>query len=231
MKRFILFIILLATVVIAYFFYFKFTIDASRAHNEGDYVVLLHGLGRTSLSMQKIGRHLAKEGYKVINVNYPSRHDTVENLSLYLNRQIETKYTDRTKKINFVTHSMGGIVVRHYLANNELENIGRVVMIAPPNQGSDTADRLSQYKVVNYVMGPALIELRTDADSLANSIPLPQVQYGVIAGEYDEKVAVERTKLSNMTDFIIVPKEHTWIAYTDQVVDLVIKFLRTGAFE
>ncbi len=214
-----------------YFLYNNYVITKS-LKNEGEYVVLLHGLGRTSLSMQRMGVHLAGEGYRVINVNYPGRTDSIENLvEKYVKPQLEENYTDRNKKINFVTHSMGGIMARYFLAHNELEGMHRLVMLAPPNKGSDTADKWLGSRLVERIMGPALEELSTDNESLVNTLPVPYYEVGVIAGEYDEKVSVERTQLDNVQDFFIVPAEHTWIMNAPEVLSAVALFLSEGKFK
>lgn len=130
--------------------------------NKKDYVVLLHGFLRTAKSMEKIEEVLSKEKYEVININYPPRGDKIEFLSNhYLKEILEEKCTDKSKKINFVTHSMGGIIVRYFLANNKLKNLGRVVMLAPPNKGAKLADFFSQFEIANQILGPALKQLKT----------------------------------------------------------------------
>ncbi|MBP9732402.1 MAG: alpha/beta fold hydrolase [Candidatus Magasanikbacteria bacterium] len=214
-----------------YFLYNNYVITKSLT-NDGEYVVLLHGLGRTSLSMQRMGVHLAGEGYRVVNINYPGRTDSIENLvEKYVKPELEENYTDRNKKINFVTHSMGGIMARYFLAHNELEGMHRLVMLAPPNKGSNTADKWLGSKLVARIMGPALEELSTDNESLVNTLPVPHYEVGVIAGEYDEKVSVERTQLDNVQDFFIVPAEHTWIMNAPEVLGAVALFLSEGKFK
>lgn len=214
-----------------YFLYNNYVITKSLS-NDGEYVVLLHGLGRTSLSMQRMGVHLADEGYRVVNINYPGRTDSIENLvEKYVKPELEENYTDRNKKINFVTHSMGGIMARYFLAHNELEGMHRLVMLAPPNKGSNTADKWLGSKLIARIMGPALEELSTDGESLVNTLPIPAYEVGVIAGEYDEKVSLERTQLDTATAFLIVPKEHTWIMNAPEVLDAVVLFLRDGKFK
>lgn len=217
--------------ILGYFVYHEYKLEASITKNEGDYVVLVHGLGRTSWSMHKIGRHLAQEGYKVVNINYPSMTDSVENLSdTYLKKEFHRLQIKKDEHIHFVTHSMGGILVRYFLAHNELEQVKRVVMIAPPNQGSKTADKWLAKKVGKKVLGQALEDLGTHHGSLANSIPAPSYEVGIIAGAYDEKVDVERTKLEEMKDFLLVQREHTFIMNAEEVIDATIHFLREGTF-
>jgi len=199
--------------------------------NKKDYVVLLHGFWRTARSMKKIENMLTKKGYIVINVDYPSRREKIEKLSRdYLKKSIEKQCTDKTKKIHFVTHSMGGIIVRYFLSKHKLTNLGKVVMIAPPNKGSKLADYLSSFPILNTMLGPALKQLRTAKNDLPNRIAPPQYTVGIIAGKYDEKVPIESAKLTNMRDFLLVPSAHTYIMDSDRVIKAVQRFLEEGSF-
>ncbi len=229
-------IITLALVVIpvllsgVYFLYNNYVITQS-FKNEGEYVFLLHGLGRTSLSMQRMGVRLANEGYRVININYPGTRESIEHLvEKKLKPVVEEQYTDKSTRINFVTHSMGGIMVRYFLAHHELEGVHRLVMLAPPNKGSKLADRWIGSAFIGRIMGPALEELTTDEKSLVNTLPIPTYEVGIIAGANDEKVSPEQAQLDGVQDFLVVPKEHTWIMNAPEVLDAVVKFLREGKF-
>lgn len=181
--------------------------------------------------MKKIENVLLKKGYSVINVNYPSRREKIEKLSNdYLKKYIEEKCTNKSKKIHFVTHSMGGIIVRYFLSKHELPNLGKVIMIAPPNKGSKLADYLSSFPMLNTILGPALKQLRTGKKSLPNKIVPPGYPVGIIAGKYDEKVPVESAKLTNMQDFLLVSSTHTYIMDSDRVIKAVQQFLEEGKF-
>jgi len=208
-------------------------------------VVLLHGLGRTSRCMTKMEKSLAERGYRVVNVDYPSRDHSIEHLAENvlgsILKQIENS---GTSKIHFVTHSMGGIVVRYYLAYNELDNLGRVVMISPPNQGTELADSLKNFFLFETYSGPAGRQLGTGKDSLPQELGPVSFDLGVIAGNRslsplyslalpgpdDGIVSVERTKVEGMADFIVLPHTHTFIMDGNDTIEQVVHFLEKGRF-
>jgi len=196
-----------------------------------DYVVLLHGFWRSARSMKTLEKVLVKDGYEVINIDYPSKEQTIESISNdYLKKSLNESCPDKKRKINFVTHSMGGIIVRHFLANNKLKNLGRVVMLAPPNSGSKMADVFSKFEIANNILGPALRQLTTHKKSLPKSIPTPDYEVGIIAGKFDGKVSIKSTKLVGMKDFLVVPSAHSFIMNWDDVILAVRKFLKNGKF-
>lgn len=211
----------------------------------GDYVVLLHGLGRTSHSLKKMEDRLKTEGYDVLNIDYPSRTYNIQTLTeKFIKTAIESHCTDKTKKIHFATHSMGGILVRYYLQTCQTGNIGRIVMLSPPNQGSEVADFLRHSAVVRMMMGPSFEQLGTDTSGFVNTLAEPRAETGVIAGrrsvnpinsaiipgEDDGKVSVERSKLKYMKDFLVANRTHPFIMNADEVIEAVINFLKTGKF-
>ncbi|MDD4351900.1 MAG: alpha/beta hydrolase [Candidatus Gracilibacteria bacterium] len=210
-----------------------------------DYVILLHGLGRTSLSMLRLARFLRKQGYYVHNIGYPSRKYPIEKLAEHNLKEALEKYcTDQNKKIHFVTHSMGGIIVRYFLSKYKPKNLGRVVMLSPPNKGSEIADFFQKYKLAKFIMGDALSQLGTDKNSLPLKLALPDFEFGVImakqpiakldslifSGESDSIVSVESAKLANMQDFMIIPGTHSFIMYDKKVIQATARFLESGKF-
>jgi triacylglycerol esterase/lipase EstA (alpha/beta hydrolase family) len=214
-----------------------------------DCVVLLHGLARTSKSMDKMAQALEQQGYLVINVNYPSRTNTVEKLSAIAMQQAltacEQGSTKQPGKIHFITHSLGGILLRYYLAEQSIENLGRAVLIAPPNQGSEVVDRLGNVPGFKLLNGPAGMQLGTDENSLPRTLGGVDFPVGIIAGSKsinpilslnlpkpnDGKVSVESTKVEGMTDFIQFPLNHTFIMRNEQVIKQSIHFIQTGNFQ
>jgi triacylglycerol lipase len=208
-------------------------------------VVLLHGLCRTSRSMVKMENALTEAGYKVRNVNYPSRTVSIQNLADdAIGKAVADCQQDGATKIDFVTHSMGGILVRSYLACHTIPSLGRVVMLAPPNQGSEIVDKLGWLFLFKWINGLAGNELGTDATSTPNKLGPSKFPAGIIAGDRsinwinsllipgsdDGKVSVERTKLAGMSDHIVIHATHPFIMKNHEVIRQTIHFLRAGSF-
>jgi pimeloyl-ACP methyl ester carboxylesterase len=211
-----------------------------------EHVILLHGLCRSSSSMHAMERALTAAGYQVWNIDYPSRTNTVAGLSeSVLAPAIRDCENAGATRIHFVGHSLGGILVRDYLARHSLSNAGRVVMLGPPNQGSEIVDKLGSWWLFRKINGPAGGELGTAPDSTPNRIGPPNVSVGVIAGNRsinwinsllipgsdDGKVSVERTKLAGMTDHIVLRATHPYLMKNKAAIKQTLHFLREGKFE
>lgn len=210
----------------------------------GETVILLHGLGRTSWSFWRVQQVLRREGYQVVNVSYPSRKHAIEDLSRgYLAPVIAAH--SAAPRLHFVTHSLGGIMLRCHLRDHPVPNLGRVVMLAPPNAGSELADHLKPNWLYLTINGPAGQQLGTDGLPRAlGPWPAGAGQLGIIAGDRslnplfsswlpgpnDGKVTVARARLDGMTDFLTVPHGHTWLTWRGRVIAQIQTFLRTGRF-
>ncbi|MBT3191279.1 MAG: alpha/beta hydrolase [Verrucomicrobia bacterium] len=216
---------------------------ANGATNEA--VMLLHGLARSSRSMSKMERSLRKEGYTVVSLSYPSTKKTVEQLSLeHLKPAIAKCQASRPDRIHFVGHSLGNIVLRHYLSEHTIDNIGRIVMLGPPNKGSEVVDTLGHLTLYQWINGPAGNQLGTETSSLPNTLPVPAADIGVIAGTRsvnwilslyipgtdDGKVSPERAKIEGMSDFAEVPATHTFMMRNRKTIAMTLHFLRHGRF-
>lgn len=210
-----------------------------------DCVVVLHGLGRTAKSMKNIQKKLEACGYLVWSKSYPSRDENIVNLAdSFLDEGIAYCRAMGVVNIHFVTHSMGGILVRQYLQNHVLDNLGKIIMLAPPNHGSEIADHLQAQFWYEWIMGPAAMELGTGEGSKPNLLQPVQGTIGVIAGSirfepwfgwmfdgtHDGKVSVQSARLDEMSDFLVVERGHTFIMRSERVIEQVLFFLHHGRF-
>lgn len=213
-----------------------------------DTVVLLHGLGRGRASMRPLERSLRGEGYRVINIGYPSQRGSIPELA---ERALGPVFADggpaAVGRVHVVTHSLGGILVRRYLGEHGApERLGRVVMLAPPNGGSEIVDTLEGWRLYAWVNGPAGVDLGTSAAHAPAALgPLPAgTEVGVIAGSFswnplfsswiegpdDGKVSVARTHVAGEADHLVLPYSHTWLMNRRETRRQVAAFLRHGRF-
>lgn len=204
-------------------------------------VVLLHGILRSKTDMLPLVSYLKKHDYDCINILYPSRKKNLEDITEFVKETIQNhpNYTP-DKTLNFVTHSMGGLIARYYIATHKPENLGKVVMLGPPNTGSEFADFLNENKILSPlfkgIFGPASQQLTTEHKHIDGDITYP---LGIIAGnasinplapwvldgEHDGIVPVERTKIDGMTDHITVKSTHSFMMFNPKVMEQAHHFL------
>lgn len=193
--------------------------------------------------MEPLAEVLTEEGYSVVNMGYKSRSKIIEELAA---EAIEPSYGEcsEAETVHFVTHSLGGILLRYYLEHQDLPRLGRVVMLAPPNQGSGVVDAIGWMPGFDLFNGPAGDQLGTDENSIPSNLGPVDFELGVIAGTKtvnpilslylenpdDGKVSVEKTKVEGMDDFIEVPHSHTFMMSKEVVIEQSIAFLKTGQF-
>lgn len=212
-------------------------------------VILLHGLARTSASLRRMDAALSAAGYTTVNVNYPSRERPIAELSeMAITQTLGSPALRDFPKVNFVTHSMGGILLRDYAGKHGASRIGRAIMLGPPNQGSELVDKLGSWRlsrpIFQQINGPAGNQLGTDASAVPNRLGNVTFPLGVIAGNRsinwinsllipgadDGKVSVERSKISGMTDHIVLPTTHPMMMNNRSVIRQTLHFLEHGCF-
>lgn len=210
---------------------------------EPAWVVLVHGMLSSPTAMTRIEKELLRNGYRVLNFGYNSRKSSIENVTDDLDKAIRSQVPPSAKALHFVTHSLGGLVVRYYLSENKMQNLGRFVMIAPPNQGSIWGKTLvKNIPAVRHLLGITGEELQYSLKY--RPAQPPPCEFGIISGgtgtnrgfnplipgDNDATVAVEETKLEGMKDHIVITGQHTMLLFQKRVVDNVISFLGTGKF-
>lgn len=206
-----------------------------------DTVILLHGIFLSARMMRPLARFLERQGYHVLNLDYRSNRFPIEELAEQLHAHIEP-LTHEPGKLHFVGHSMGGLLIRAYLAKYPPVNLGRVVMLGTPNGGSEIADFLKDWKLYRWLYGPAGQQLTTHAPRM-DMLP-SDCEVGIIAGTrsvdpvfgrllpkpHDGKVSVASTKLVGMRDHYIFAASHTFMPWNRMVHQQVLAFLKNGKF-
>lgn len=214
--------------------------------SEKDCVILIHGFLRSGKQLESLGKFLDQKGFVIIFADYPSRkygiEEVAENDILPL---IRSNCTNPSRKIHFVTHSAGGIVLRYFLSKHSIGNLGRIVLLAPPNHGSEVANFLCGIPFFRWILGPILSQLKAGPNEFLSGLGNPKFEFGVITGdrswdpisstlipgEDDGKVSVISAQLPTMKDFLLVSRTHTFIMDAPEVQTATFQFLTRGKFE
>jgi pimeloyl-ACP methyl ester carboxylesterase len=188
---------------------------------------------------------LENAGFRVVNFGYPSRSEPIEALVERLDSEVGQCCNSEAETVHFVTHSMGGVLVRSYLSQRPEAHQGRVVMLSPPSQGSEIIDAFSDSDLLQSILGPAALLLGTDSAGIANQLEPVRFSLGVITGSRsldpvgswlipgpdDGKVSVDRAAVEGAVDFMVLPATHTFIMNRNDVAEQVVHFLRHGRFQ
>ena len=208
-------------------------------------VVLLHGIARTSRSLRKLEQALRRSGFATLNIDYLSRKKPLEALAADIHPAIAEFAAAKGGPIHFVAHSMGGLLVRVYLARHRPAWLGRVVMLGTPNGGSEVADLLKRFALYRAFYGPAGLQLATEQDVTLTSLPPLNYPVGIIAGlrtldpiasafilprPNDGRVSLQSAKLDDMADHTTIEASHTGLVRHPAAIAQTIAFLRTERF-
>jgi hypothetical protein len=208
------------------------------------HVVLLHGLARGPWSMAILGRRLSREGFTVHNLAYPNRPGSLDQALRAVDRRLRERGLGEGEPLGWATYSLGSLVARAYLAAERPASGDRLVMMAPPNGGSEIVDRVGEQPWFRLLFGDLAAELGTGEESLPRRLAVPDVEFGVIAGSrwinplggwlldsrHDGSVTVANTRLAGMTDHLVVPHTHSFMMNAPRVATEVAHYLRHGRF-
>ena len=228
----------------------RLRVERSLPPVRGKVVVTIHGLGRTRQSMAGMGAYLAKEGgYTWLNFSYASTRDSIDSHASALLQVLQS--LNEAEEVHFVAHSLGNLVIRRYLYERALANpeargpqLGRFVMLAPPNQGAELAVRLRDNELFRLIFGTGGRQLAVEWDEVEQRLATPPCPFGILAGgqgeaglnnplisgENDFVVTVAETRLAGAADFLVVPKLHTFIMNSPEVRQYTLRFLQHGHF-
>lgn len=208
----------------------------------GKVVVVVHGIIRSSKSFSRMRIALERDGYTVVGFDYPSTQVTIKDSADYLRRVIAG--LNEASEINFVVHSMGGLIVRTYLQQQQTDpRMRRMVMLGVPNRGANMANIVQSNPLFKLLFGPAGQQLVKDPAGFIAGLPTPQFEFAIIAGargtddgwnplidgDDDGTVEVENTKLAGAADFMTVCGLHSFLMDREDVIDATCRFLLNGA--
>ncbi len=214
-------------------------------------VIVLHGLGRSRSSMKNLVQYLTDHSdYCVLNFSYASTRSSLAHDASYLAQVVN--HLEEVEEINFVAHSMGNLVVRHFLGDQQSAERGsgvdprirRFVMLAPPNNGAALAERFQDNPVFQLVFATGGEQFTKHWQQLQEHLITPPCEFGIIAGgstdgsgsnpllagNDDLVVTVEETRLAGARDFVVVPARHTFIMDDAAAKQYTLQFLRHGYF-
>ena len=209
--------------------------EQANAHHDHT-VILLHGMGRGRASLWLLDTRLQRAGYETLNFAYAVHSYPIEEIAAHLCAFIAENVETRT--YHLIAHSLGNLIIRSGFAVGYPEGLGRIVMLAPPNRPTELARALRDNPIYKWFTSES--GLQTTSDEFYENLPVPDVEFGVIAGKRgqavllqepnDGVITVESTKLKGMTDWVVVPHAHTFIMNSRDVARLCISFIETGAF-
>jgi len=216
-------------------------------------IVLLHGLGRSPRSMNKLAQYFEDQGYQTLNLGYNAITNEYVTILEQLNQQVKN-WMSGDLPIHFIGHSFGGILIRGLLAANPEWQTGvlkgRCVMLGSPNKGTKTATFMLSHWWIKHFVPKVTNDLTPDSELLQN-LPEPEIETGIIAGNVkfhivvpvswyykratddapgDGVVELSNTQCSNMTDFIIMPLHHSFMMWDSELINEVSHFIEFGKF-
>jgi len=199
-------------------------------------VVLVHGMGRTRVSMSLLKTRLEKARYTVVNFPYSPHNESLDTITDNLQKFVQDNV--QTKQYHLIGHSLGNIIIRNAFKHSLKPGLGRIVMLAPPNNPAYLAGLLKENRLYRWFSGDSGQKL--SSPEFYATLPVPTVEFGVIAGDRGQKltfeepndgiVTVESTKLCGMKDWILLHHTHTFMMNSGDTAEQCVHFLQTGNF-
>ena len=207
----------------------------------GTAVITLHGILRSSKSWTDLQRVLQPDGYTFVSIDYPSTQQSISDFADQLQGLIVS--LEGIERIHFVVHSMGGLIVRRWCQQYSDPRVERLVMIGTPNSGAEVASMLQKNLLFQLIFGPSGQELVADPETFISTLPLPTMEFAVIAGakgdsngfnplipgDDDGIVTVKSARLPGAQDYLSVRSLHSFLPWHPEVMDATRRFLSTGA--
>lgn len=212
----------------------------------GPTVIVLHGLGEGRASMQPLAAHLRDTlDAAVLLVGYASTSADLESHGRMLGRVIAA--LPDAPRLSFVGHSLGNLVVRRWMTladRADLARVDRMVMLGPPNRGSDLARSVAGVSALAALAEGAARDLVIDWPRVEPHLAVPPCEFGIVAGgrgddsgfspflagDDDAVVRVEETRLDGADDFLLLPVHHAAMLRDPAVQRATTSFLRAGRF-
>ncbi len=206
-------------------------------------VYVLHGILLPAIQMRRVINSLCKQGFDAVAISYPStRYDwsaLVDQIWAQIGEDV-----GKQPVVHFVGFSMGGQLVRVMLNRYRPANVGRVVLLASPNKGSEVADFMQSWRLYQWIFGPAGQQLTThntacddlrgvpyyEVGCLGGTCTIDPISYYLIKGPNDGKVSVESSQCEGMTDYKTLPVSHTFFPLSRNVIAETAHFLQHGQF-
>lgn len=211
--------------------------------NKSHLVILLHGIRKTNSCLKGLAKFIQNQGFSILNITYPSTKYSISELTDIINNRVKGKIKEH-KTVSFVGFSMGGLVIRAYLNKYKISNLGKVVMVGTPNNGSEVADFFIGNPLYKKLYGPAGMQLTTNQKKLGYLLGKVNYECGIISGSFpldfcylimrkkasDGKVSVDSTKLKNMKDHIVLNVTHWYMPYSKTIWKYIVSFLKYSQF-
>lgn len=206
-------------------------------------VVLVHGYGRSPAAMKAIAEYLEDAGYQVYRLGYSSMTRDIEGVKREVFRKADKFIANTDDRVHFVGHSLGGLLVRSYLDQRNLSQLGNVVIMGSPNKGTPLVEHLKD-KWYFSLGGPVATSLSSKGSKFLQSLKAPYYRLGVIAGVVDRAgdegiipgqddgiVPLESALVAGARDTIVLNVSHYMMRSDKRVLQQMLHFIKKVSFD